>query len=96
MSNATGAELSIPLPCKGAAGGRFGAYRAQPLLCETTTPPRLLWLKAMANVSVVCSDNSGGLDRDEFKRALQIWGMDEEALNEVRTRSFYLTIDHHA
>jgi hypothetical protein len=32
------------------------------------------------------SDNSGGLDRDEFKRALQIWGMDEEALNEVRTR----------
>jgi hypothetical protein len=33
---------------------------------------------------IVDSDNSGGLNRDEFKRALQIWGMDEEALNEVR------------
>lgn len=41
----------------------------------------------MRVASVLRSDHSGGLDRDEFKRALQIWGMDEEALNEVRAGS---------
>ena len=30
-------------------------------------------------------DGSKALDREEFKHALQIWGMEEESLNEVRT-----------
>ena len=29
-------------------------------------------------------DGSKALDREEFKHALQIWGMEEESLNEVR------------
>ena len=55
--------------------------------------PHRLRTAPCAYTRVYCSDNSHQLDRDEFKRALQIWGMnDENALNEVRPRCFH----HHA
>ena len=75
------AERSFFFLCFRQTAASFSLPISATLPCENATP-------TIANMPVVCSDNSGGLDRDEFKRALQIWGMDEEALNEVRTRSF--------